>query len=111
MPIIKLEKLKEEYVTPKHSTAYGRLITGEQVEVGILNYKKGEGAKEHTHPHEQIIIVLEGKMRVTLDDEVSEIGPGYACHMPPNVPHSIEVLEDLQIISCKGVIDGAAHKI
>src|SRR4029450_8616660 len=33
MPIYQLENIREEFVTPKHSTAYGRLITGTQVEV------------------------------------------------------------------------------
>ncbi|MGC1846066.1 MAG: hypothetical protein WA707_00645 [Pseudolabrys sp.] len=36
MPIYQLEDIPEEFVTPKHSTAYGRLITGTQVEVGLL---------------------------------------------------------------------------
>ena len=31
MPIYQLEDIPEEFVTPKHSTAYGRLITGTQV--------------------------------------------------------------------------------
>jgi hypothetical protein len=38
MPIYQLEDILEEFVTPKHSTAYGRLITGTQVEVGLLPY-------------------------------------------------------------------------
>jgi hypothetical protein len=58
MPIYQLENIPEEFVTPKHSTAYGRLITGTQVEVGLLRYKAGEGAKQHAHPHEQILLVL-----------------------------------------------------
>ncbi len=36
MPIYQLEDIPEEFVTPKHSTAYGRLITGTQVEVGNM---------------------------------------------------------------------------
>ena len=53
MPIYQLEDVPEEFVTPKHSTAYGRLITGTQVEVGLLRYKAGEGAKQHAHPHDE----------------------------------------------------------
>jgi hypothetical protein len=52
MPIYQLEDILEEFVTPKHSTAYGRLITGTQVEIGLLRYKAGEGAKQHAHPQE-----------------------------------------------------------
>jgi len=44
MPIYQLEDIPEEFVTPKYSMAYGRLITGTQVEVGLLRYKAGEGS-------------------------------------------------------------------
>ena len=73
MPIYQLEDIPEEFVTPKHSTAYGRLITGTQVEVGLLQYKAGEGAKQHAHPHEQVLLVLSGKCRLTLDGKSTSL--------------------------------------
>src|SRR5215210_2530563 len=36
MPIYNLEQIREEFVTPKHSTAFGRLVTGQHIEVGVL---------------------------------------------------------------------------
>ncbi len=111
MPILKLKDLDEQYVTPKHSTAYGRLVTGQQVELGVLTYKAGQGAKMHAHPQEQIFLILKGRMRMTLGDEVAEIGPGEVAHMPPNVPHMVEVLEDSEVVSCKSMVGGAGHKI
>ena len=38
MPVYKLSEIDEELVTPKHSTALGRLVTGEQIEVGVLRF-------------------------------------------------------------------------
>ena len=102
MPIYQLENIPEEFVTPKHSTAYGRLITGTQVEVGLLRYKVGEGAKPHAHPHEQVLLVLSGKCRLTLDGKPTIIG---------SAPHALEVLEDTEVVSCKGVIGGVGHRI
>jgi hypothetical protein len=32
VPIYRLEDIEEEFVTPKHSAGFGRLITGEQIE-------------------------------------------------------------------------------
>jgi hypothetical protein len=52
MPVYRFDALKKEYVTPQHSTAFGSLVTGEQIEIGMLRYKAGEGAKEHAHPCE-----------------------------------------------------------
>ena len=111
MPIYQLEDIPEEFVTPKHSTAFGRLITGAQVEVGLLRYKAGEGAKQHAHPHEQVLLVLSGRCRLTLDGEPTIIGSGMAALIPPNTPHALDVLEDAEVVSCKGVIGGVGHRI
>ena len=111
MPIYQLENIPEEFVTPKHSTAYGRLITGTQVEVGLLRYKAGEGAKQHAHPHEQVLLVLSGKCRLTLDGKPTIIGSGMAALIPPNTPHALEVLEDDNRLSRfpRGLF-GVAHR-
>ena len=39
MPVYKLDEIDEELVTPKHSSALGRLVTGEQIELGLLRFK------------------------------------------------------------------------
>jgi unsaturated pyranuronate lyase len=111
MPFYDLGEIPEELVTPKHSTALGRLITGRQVEFGILRFKAGEGAKMHSHPHEQVVYMLRGRMRVTLDGEVTEIGPGQAALFPANAPHKTDVLEDAEVVSVKGIVGGVGHRI
>jgi quercetin dioxygenase-like cupin family protein len=79
--------------------------------VGVLHYKAGEGANTHSHPHEQIIVVLGGKARFTLDGQESEVGPGYAIHIPANTPHAVKMIEDTDIVSCKNLVGGVGHKI
>lgn len=111
MSVVNLADLKDEFVTPKHSTAFGKLITGQHVEIGILKYKAGEGAQEHSHPHEQIAICLSGRSRATLAGKTFEIGPGQALVIPPNVPHSTYIIEDSEIISAKSIVDGVGHRI
>lgn len=46
-----------------------------------------------------------------LGDEVREVDPGTAMHVPLNVPHSIEMLEDSEVVSCKGIVGGVGHRI
>jgi len=111
MAHITLHDVKDEFVTPKHSSAFGKLITGEHIEIGVLKYKAGEGAQMHSHPHEQISIIISGRSRVTLDGEVFEVGPGEAVHIPPNVPHKVEIIEDSEVISAKSIVDGVGHRI
>ncbi len=111
MPFYNLAEVAEELVTPQHSTAMGRLITGTQVEFGILRFKAKEGAKMHAHPHEQVVYVIKGRMQVTTDGAVRVLGPGEAALFPPNSPHQTTMLEDTEVVSVKGVVDGVGHKI
>jgi quercetin dioxygenase-like cupin family protein len=111
MPYYNLAEVAEELVTPQHSTALGRLITGTQVEFGILRFKANEGAKVHAHPHEQVVYVIRGKMRVTTEGTSRVLGPGEAVLFPPNVPHQTTMLEETEVVSVKGIVDGVGHKI
>ena len=111
MPVYRFDSLKKDYVTPKHSTAFGSLVTGEQIELGLLRFKAGEGANEHAHPHEQVLLVLSGRIRMKIGGEVYELGPREVAHMPPNVPHSLQAIEDAEVVSAKGIVGGVGHRI
>ena len=47
----------------------------------------------HQHPHEQLGIMLEGQLELTLGDETRLLNPGDAYTIPPNLPHSARTLE------------------
>ena len=111
MPVYNFDALKKGYVTPRHSRAFGSLVTGEQLEVGLLHFNAGEGANEHAHPHEQVLVVLKGRIRMTIGAETHELGPRDVAHMPPNVRHSLAALEDSEVLSAKGIVGGVGHRI
>jgi len=111
MPFVRFDDLEKEYVTPQHSAAYGESVTGRAVEVGRLTFKKGEGAEEHSHPQEQVIYIMSGRVTAELAGETRELGPGDACHALPGQPHRITALEDTMVLSIKNVIDGVGHKM
>ncbi len=111
MPIINFDELEKESVTPKYSTAFGEVATGEQIELGRLRYKAGEGAVEHQHPQEQMMYVVSGKLKVEIEGDTQDIGPGWAFYAKANVPHRVTAVEDTEVLSCKSVIDGVGHKI
>lgn len=46
----------------------------------------------HSHPHEQISYVAAGKIIFFLDGEPTELGPGDMFTVPPDIPHSIQLL-------------------
>lgn len=112
MPLYKKGSLPKEYVTPKYSKAFGALATGRNIEVGVLYFGPGEGAVEHSHPHEQMMYVLQGQIQVEMDGATRVLGEGELSHMPPNVPHRVTAVNgEALVLSSKNVIGGQGHRI
>ena len=94
MPFIHLDEIDKEFVTPKYSTAFGELVAGERIEVGRLRFDANEGAVEHAHPQEQVMIIISGRLHVQMEGGEAELGPGEGFHAPPSVPHKVTAVED-----------------
>ena len=94
MPFFKLDEMPTPVISPGHSTAYGPTITGKELEIGYYTEPKGTGAKPHHHPSEQIILVLAGRLRMRIEREVREIGPGEVALIPGGQEHEQQALED-----------------
>ncbi len=65
----------------------GALAAGENLMLSFLELAEGAEVVEHSHPHEQAGLVLEGKLRFRIGDEEKVAGPGDAFIIPPNVVH------------------------
>jgi quercetin dioxygenase-like cupin family protein len=65
----------------------GALVAGEKLMLSFLELAEGAEVVEHSHPHEQAGLVLEGKLRFRIGDEEKVAGPGDAFIIPPNVVH------------------------
>ena len=46
----------------------------------------------HSHPHEQVSYVVDGEIIFFLDNEETRLGPGDIFTVPPNIPHSVQLL-------------------
>jgi len=74
-----------------------RLITGERVMLAHVYLKKGCIVPRHQHDNEQITYIVEGALKFWIgEDEKQEltVRPGEVLHIPPNVWHKAEALED-----------------
>ena len=74
-----------------------RIINGDQMMLTHVYLKKGAVVPLHSHHNEQFTYVLEGVLRFWIGDEGSEpidIRAGEVLHIPANVPHKAEALED-----------------
>lgn len=94
--ITQLEGLKLPQTILLKELAHGQQMILVEVEV-----QQGTVTPRHQHDHESILYVLTGRVRVTVGDEVQEVGPGDACIHPPNVPHFTEALETSRWIEIK----------
>jgi len=106
VPFYNWSEMKSDFITPSYSQGKGPAIKGETIEVAFMNYPAGTSAKPHAHPNEQVQAILKGKARYTVGGEEKTIGPGEAVHIPANTEHSVEILEDLEVINCKNVVPG-----
>jgi quercetin dioxygenase-like cupin family protein len=48
----------------------------------------------HEHPHEQIGVILDGSMEMTIGDETRLIGPGMAYAIPGGIRHGARTRDD-----------------
>jgi quercetin dioxygenase-like cupin family protein len=66
----------------------GRTHTGFRVEMHETELGAGLAPHApHTHVHEELVIVNEGTLEVTIGDAVSTIGPGSVAYVESNILH------------------------
>lgn len=79
----------EKWPLEKHkSVASKLLVDGQNITVLMSEWAPGAIAPEHTHPHEQIGLCLEGEIIFTIDGTDYLIKAGEFYHIPGNVPHA-----------------------
>lgn len=74
-----------------------KLITGEHIMLAHIHLKKGCVVPRHSHHNEQFAWVIEGALRFWIgEDETEEVvvRAGEVLHLPSNLPHKAEALED-----------------
>ena len=72
--------------------------TGERMQLIWARYEPGASYTLHTHPHEQFSVLLQGRLRLTVGDEVRDIGPGDMWYAPANVAHGGEILGEEAVV-------------
>ena len=72
--------------------------TGESCQLLWAKFEPGGTYELHSHPHEQMSVIVSGRMRLTVGDEVRDIGPGDMWYAPANVKHGGEILGDEPVV-------------
>ena len=74
-----------------------RLVSTERMMVAHVYLEPGTLVPKHEHENEQLTYILEGVLRFTLgedESEVVDVSAGEVLHIPSNLPHAAEALED-----------------
>lgn len=74
-----------------------QLITGQQMMLAHVHLKKGAIVPKHQHHNEQFTYILNGALRFWMGDdgaEVIDVKAGDVLHIPSNIWHKAEALED-----------------
>lgn len=64
------------------------VMTGGAMMMNWVRIEPGAGVPTHAHPHEQIGLVLEGTIEMTINGETRTLSPGHAYTIPGHLPHA-----------------------
>jgi len=67
---------------------------GEQMMLSLVEFQPGAVVEAHSHPHEQVGMVLEGQAHFFVGDEDKILGPGDMYTIPGGVTHRVVALEE-----------------
>ena len=71
-----------------------QMVVGENVMVCRFTFDPFVVTDVHSHPHEQVTLVVKGKVRFTIADEVVIAATGDVMHFPSNNRHGATMLDE-----------------
>lgn len=92
--LFRWDEMPKERVTDVISR---RLVTGARTMLAHVYLDKGSVVPRHSHDNEQFTYILSGALRFKLGAdgrEVVTVRAGEVLHIPSNLPHEAEALED-----------------
>lgn len=85
--------LAAEVEIPPEGTLSRVLYKDDSIRVVVFAFDTGQELTEHTASVPALIQVVQGRLQLTLDDEMVEADPKTWVHMPAHLPHSVLALE------------------
>jgi quercetin dioxygenase-like cupin family protein len=64
----------------------------------VANLAAGSRMPEHQHPQEQLVHILEGKMRLIVEGVPHELSTGDSYYLASNIPHGVETVLPTRVL-------------
>jgi quercetin dioxygenase-like cupin family protein len=74
------------------------IASGKTMYQMIAELDAGSRMPEHRHPQEQLVHILEGRMRLIVDGTPHELSAGDSFYLAGNVPHGVETIENTRVL-------------
>ena len=71
-----------------------QMVVGQNIMVCRFTFDPFVVTPEHTHPHEQVTLVIKGRVRFMIADEERIVEPGDILHFPSNNRHGATMLDE-----------------
>ena len=81
-----------------------RRVIGDKAMISHITLRRGFKVATHAHENEQFSVVISGKLKFGLgaeggsDRREATVGAGEVIHLPGNLPHSAEAIEDTVVL-------------
>jgi quercetin dioxygenase-like cupin family protein len=99
-------EMESDLITPKYSASRGPTLLGDRMEVVYMYFPAGTEGKLHSHPNEQLQVVLRGKAIAVIEGEEFTMVPGKGIMFPATLTHGARILEDYTVLNCKNIVRG-----
>ncbi|MGE0816544.1 MAG: cupin domain-containing protein [Vicinamibacterales bacterium] len=95
MPFYALDALPARQLFPGF---VARLVHTPFVTQSFVQCDAGASFPEHSHPHEQTVVVLEGELELHADGQTHRLRPGDVYVIPGDVPHAGTAIVDTRVL-------------
>ena len=95
MPLYRLDTLPTRELFPGFNT---RLVHTPRLTQSFVAAEAGKSFPEHQHPHEQVVVVLEGELELVVDGEPHRLTPGTVFAIPGNMPHAARAITNCRVL-------------
>ena len=90
-----LSDLQAKEIVPGYRA---RFVHSDNITLAYWEADAGAALPEHSHPHEQIANVLDGRFELTVAGETRVLEPGMVAVIPGDVPHGGTALTDCKLL-------------
>ena len=94
-PFRELRHIPQREILPK---CHVRFVHSDNMTLSYWNLEEGAILPAHSHPHEQVCNMIEGRMELTVGDETRLMTPGSVAVIPSNTPHCVKALTPCYVI-------------